>query len=81
MFNSQVCRATKQLLVIIERRPIFNILKLNPGLVNYVDQLAKINKLRRNILLMKCYFMCCKVRFNICQKFAEMNFIAMEFIN
>ncbi|VDK82900.1 unnamed protein product [Onchocerca ochengi] len=57
----KVCRATKQLLVIIERRPIFNILKLNPGLVNYIDQLAKINKLRRNILLMKCYFMCCKV--------------------
>ncbi|KAM3723168.1 Differentially expressed in FDCP [Dirofilaria immitis] len=57
----KVCRAAKQLLVIIERRPIFNILKLNPGLVNYVDQLAKINKLRRNILLMKCYFMCCKV--------------------
>ncbi|CAG9540889.1 unnamed protein product [Cercopithifilaria johnstoni] len=57
----KVCRATKQLLVVIERRPVFNILKLNPGLVNYVDQLAKINKLRQNILLMKCYFMCCKV--------------------
>ncbi|EFO20710.2 Def8 protein [Loa loa] len=57
----KVCRASKQLLVIIERRPLFSILKLNPGLVNYVDQLAKINKLRRNILLMKCYFVCCKV--------------------
>ncbi|VDO29509.1 unnamed protein product [Brugia timori] len=57
----KVCRASKQLLVIIERRPIFNVSKLNPGLVNYVDQLARINKLRRNILLMKCYFMCCKV--------------------
>uniref|UniRef100_A0A0R3S3Y9 Phorbol-ester/DAG-type domain-containing protein n=1 Tax=Elaeophora elaphi TaxID=1147741 RepID=A0A0R3S3Y9_9BILA len=57
----KVCRATKQLLVIIEKRPIFNILKLNPGLMNYVDQLAKINKLRQSILLMKCYFICCKV--------------------
>ncbi|VDK74320.1 unnamed protein product [Litomosoides sigmodontis] len=57
----KVCRATKQLLVVIERRPVFNILKLNPSLVNYVDQLAKINKLRQNILLMKCYFICCKV--------------------
>uniref|UniRef100_A0A915PM17 Phorbol-ester/DAG-type domain-containing protein n=1 Tax=Setaria digitata TaxID=48799 RepID=A0A915PM17_9BILA len=60
-FNKyKVCRATKQLLVIIEKKPIFNILKLNPRLVNYVDQLDRINKIRHNILLMKCYFMCCK---------------------
>uniref|UniRef100_A0A183ENS3 DUF4206 domain-containing protein n=1 Tax=Gongylonema pulchrum TaxID=637853 RepID=A0A183ENS3_9BILA len=33
---------------------------LNAKLVNYVNQLSRINKLRRNILFMKCYFLCCR---------------------
>ncbi|VDN59717.1 unnamed protein product [Dracunculus medinensis] len=56
----KVCRASKQLLVLIERRPIFDIVKLNPSLPKFVDKLNRIDKLRKNIIFMKCYFICCK---------------------
>ncbi|VDN07183.1 unnamed protein product [Thelazia callipaeda] len=56
----KVCRASKQLLVVIERKPLFNICTLNPAMVNHIDQLDRISLLRRNILLMKNYFLCCK---------------------
>uniref|UniRef100_A0A914VPU2 Phorbol-ester/DAG-type domain-containing protein n=1 Tax=Plectus sambesii TaxID=2011161 RepID=A0A914VPU2_9BILA len=56
----KVCRASKQLLVLLERKPLLNVEKLNPKLFNYLDELRAMRKLRHDILLMKCYFVCCK---------------------
>lgn len=56
----KVCRSSKQLLSVIDKKPLFNIGQLNPHLLKFVTQLNRINKLRHNILLMKCYFVCCR---------------------
>uniref|UniRef100_A0A0M3HXM2 Transcription elongation factor SPT4 n=1 Tax=Ascaris lumbricoides TaxID=6252 RepID=A0A0M3HXM2_ASCLU len=56
----KVCRASKQLLAYIDRKPLLNITQLNPALSKFVAQLNRMNTLRRNILFMKCYFVCCK---------------------
>uniref|UniRef100_A0A914D1Z5 Phorbol-ester/DAG-type domain-containing protein n=1 Tax=Acrobeloides nanus TaxID=290746 RepID=A0A914D1Z5_9BILA len=55
-----VCRAAKQLLVIVDKKPIINISVENPALLRYVNAMNKMHKLRRCIMLMKCYFICCK---------------------
>ncbi|TKR78329.1 hypothetical protein L596_019149 [Steinernema carpocapsae] len=55
-----VCRATKQLLNIVEKKPLIDLLTLNPTLFKVDDRLKQMQEMRRNILLMKCYFMCCK---------------------
>uniref|UniRef100_A0A915C3D4 Phorbol-ester/DAG-type domain-containing protein n=1 Tax=Parascaris univalens TaxID=6257 RepID=A0A915C3D4_PARUN len=56
----KVCRASKQLLAYIDRKPLLNITLMNPTLSKFVAQLNRMNNLRRNILFMKCYFVCCK---------------------
>uniref|UniRef100_A0A0N5AHF7 Transcription elongation factor SPT4 n=1 Tax=Syphacia muris TaxID=451379 RepID=A0A0N5AHF7_9BILA len=56
----KVCRASKQLLAYIDRKPLYNLSQVNPRLLTFVAQLNKINKLRHDIMYMKCYFMCCK---------------------
>uniref|UniRef100_A0A158PPN6 Transcription elongation factor SPT4 n=1 Tax=Anisakis simplex TaxID=6269 RepID=A0A158PPN6_ANISI len=55
-----VCRASKQLLSFIDRKPLLNISQLNPSLMKFVTQLNRLHTMRKNILFMKCYFMCCK---------------------
>ncbi|KAI6212227.1 Differentially expressed in FDCP 8-like protein [Aphelenchoides fujianensis] len=55
-----VCRASKQLLVMLQNKPIINLSKANPMLFKYVNNLERIQELRRTIILMKCYFMSCK---------------------
>lgn len=56
-----VCRASKQILTVLERRPIINLNKENSALFKYVNVLQKIHHLRKSIILMKCYFISCKV--------------------
>ncbi|KAI6176488.1 C1 domain containing protein [Aphelenchoides bicaudatus] len=56
-----ICRATKQLLTLVEHKPIINLAKANPALFTYVNGLKKIHHIRTKIMFMKCYFMSCKV--------------------
>ncbi|KAL3077234.1 hypothetical protein niasHS_013223 [Heterodera schachtii] len=55
-----VCRATKQMLTTAMKRPLINFEKENPTLFKFVHKLDKIQKMRTNIMLMKCYFVSCK---------------------
>uniref|UniRef100_A0A914HTR6 Rubicon Homology domain-containing protein n=1 Tax=Globodera rostochiensis TaxID=31243 RepID=A0A914HTR6_GLORO len=74
-----VCRATKQLLTTVTKRPLINLEKENPTLFKFVQKLDKMQKMRNNIMLMKCYFVSCKVarklrilqHLNRCQHFVE----------
>ncbi|KHN88624.1 Differentially expressed in FDCP 8 -like protein [Toxocara canis] len=56
----KICRASKQLLAYADKKPLLNIAQLNPALPKFISQLSAVNTLRRNILFMKCYFVCCK---------------------
>lgn len=56
-----VCRASKQFLISMLKRPIIDLEKENPLLFKYVNVLSQMKHLRRNIMLMKCYFISCKV--------------------
>ncbi|KAI1729810.1 putative zinc-RING and/or ribbon domain-containing protein [Ditylenchus destructor] len=55
-----VCRASKQLLIVMERKPIIDLGKENPMLFKYINALARMKQMRTSILLMKAYFMCCR---------------------
>uniref|UniRef100_A0A1I7RUW1 Phorbol-ester/DAG-type domain-containing protein n=1 Tax=Bursaphelenchus xylophilus TaxID=6326 RepID=A0A1I7RUW1_BURXY len=55
-----VCRASKQLLSLVEQKPIINLNRDNPALFKYVGALQKMQKLRSSIMFMKCYFVCCR---------------------
>uniref|UniRef100_A0A914KYH2 Phorbol-ester/DAG-type domain-containing protein n=1 Tax=Meloidogyne incognita TaxID=6306 RepID=A0A914KYH2_MELIC len=56
-----VCRATKQLLVAIMNKPLIDLPKENPLLFKFVNNLSRIGRLRNDIMLMKCYFVSCKI--------------------
>ncbi|KAL7076538.1 hypothetical protein ACQ4LE_004330 [Meloidogyne hapla] len=56
-----VCRATKQLLVSIMNKPLIDLPKENPLLFKFVNNLNRIGRLRNDIMLMKCYFVSCKI--------------------
>ena len=56
-----VCRATKQLLTVIARRPLIDLPRENPLLFKFVHALNKMQRLRSNIMFMKCYFVSCKI--------------------
>lgn len=58
-----VCRASKQLLAFMLKRPIIDLERENPLLFKYVNVLAQMKDLRKKIMLMKCYFLCCKVNY------------------
>ncbi|ETN80499.1 hypothetical protein NECAME_09123 [Necator americanus] len=45
-----VCRAAKQLLALVDNRP----------LIDLSEELKRVQQLRRNFLLMKCYFISCR---------------------
>ncbi|KJH49156.1 phorbol esters/diacylglycerol binding domain protein [Dictyocaulus viviparus] len=55
-----VCRAAKQLLAIVDIRPLINMSLANPSLFKYHKELRRVQLLRRNFLFMKCYFICCR---------------------
>ncbi|CAD5213811.1 unnamed protein product [Bursaphelenchus okinawaensis] len=55
-----VCRASKQLLSLVEQKPIINLNRDNPALFKYVNSLQKMQTLRSAIMFMKCYFVCCR---------------------
>ena len=56
----QVCRSSKKLLMAGMKRPIIDIEKINPVLIQYVDGINELCKMRKQILFMKCYFMSCR---------------------
>lgn len=55
-----VCRAVKQLLAIIDHRPLIDINESTLSLIKFHKELRRVNELRRNFLLMKCYFVSCR---------------------
>jgi len=56
----KVCRASKQLLTVLDKRPLINLAQLNPALFKFDRQLEDLQRIRRYLLLMKCYFVSCK---------------------
>ncbi|KIH43361.1 hypothetical protein ANCDUO_26635 [Ancylostoma duodenale] len=58
-----VCRAAKQLLAIVDNRPLIDLSEMSPSLIKYHKELKRVQQLRRNFLLMKCYFVSCRVSF------------------
>lgn len=56
-----VCRASKQLLTVLKCKPVINLSKENPHLFKYISVLSRMEYLRKSIILMKCYFISCKV--------------------
>ncbi|EYC40950.1 hypothetical protein Y032_0588g356 [Ancylostoma ceylanicum] len=55
-----VCRAAKQLLAIVDNRPLIDLSEMSPSLIKYHKELKRVQQLRRNFLLMKCYFISCR---------------------
>ncbi|CAB3402080.1 unnamed protein product [Caenorhabditis bovis] len=55
-----VCRAVKQLLSIVERRPLIDMNESSMSLIKFHKELRRVSELRRNFLLMKCYFVSCR---------------------
>jgi len=56
----KVCRASKQLLRLMEKRPVLKLQQLNPRLFDFVEELNVVKKIREDILIMKKYFVSCK---------------------
>ncbi|XP_069700928.1 differentially expressed in FDCP 8 homolog A isoform X2 [Periplaneta americana] len=56
----RVCRASKQLLRIMEKRPVLKLQQLNPRLFGFVEELSLVKKIREDILVMKKYFVSCR---------------------
>jgi len=55
----KVCRASLQFLRLMLKKPILNIESLNSTLFAFVTELGNIKKLRKDILVMKKYFLTC----------------------
>ncbi|KAK6060854.1 phorbol esters/diacylglycerol binding domain protein, partial [Cooperia oncophora] len=55
-----VCRAAKQLLAIVDNRPLIDLSEAHSSLTKYHKELRRVQQLRRNFLLMKCYFVSCR---------------------
>uniref|UniRef100_A0A7E4V764 Phorbol-ester/DAG-type domain-containing protein n=1 Tax=Panagrellus redivivus TaxID=6233 RepID=A0A7E4V764_PANRE len=60
-----VCRSVKKLLITASKKPIIQLEKLNPALPSYIHSVSEICKLRKQILLMKCFFLCCRSARNL----------------
>lgn len=56
----KVCRASKQYLRLLFYRPILCVESSNKYLLNFVEELSEMKKLRQEILLMKVYFLTCQ---------------------
>ena len=57
--GSNVCRASKQFLKLMQRKAVIRIQDINPMLFVYVDQLNEIKKLREEMMIMKKYILSC----------------------
>ncbi|CAI5446147.1 unnamed protein product [Caenorhabditis angaria] len=55
-----VCRAIKQLLSIVDNRPLIDINESSLSLIKFHKELRRVTEIRRNFLLMKCYFVSCR---------------------
>uniref|UniRef100_A0A914ZA85 Phorbol-ester/DAG-type domain-containing protein n=1 Tax=Panagrolaimus superbus TaxID=310955 RepID=A0A914ZA85_9BILA len=55
-----VCRSSKKLLVVTDKKPIINLEKENPSLLQFIDAVNEVCKLRKQVMLMKCFFLCCR---------------------
>ncbi|XP_067932101.1 differentially expressed in FDCP 8 homolog A-like isoform X2 [Watersipora subatra] len=56
----KVCRASKQYLNLMYRKPALRMETINKHLLNFVEELSEVKKLRQEILLMKTYFLSCQ---------------------
>lgn len=56
----KVCRASKQYLRLMYNKPVICIETSNHYLLNFVEELSEMKKLRTEILLMKTYFLSCQ---------------------
>lgn len=56
----RVCRASKQYLRLMHKKPVINVEANNKYLLNFVEELNEMKKLRQEILLMKVYFLTCQ---------------------
>ncbi|VDM59273.1 unnamed protein product [Angiostrongylus costaricensis] len=55
-----VCRAAKQLLAIVDPRPLIDMSQANPLLFKHHKKLQRLQRLRQDFLFMKCYFISCR---------------------
>uniref|UniRef100_A0A0K0DH87 Phorbol-ester/DAG-type domain-containing protein n=1 Tax=Angiostrongylus cantonensis TaxID=6313 RepID=A0A0K0DH87_ANGCA len=55
-----VCRAAKQLLAIVDPRPLIDMSQANPLLFKHHKKLQRLQRLRQDFLFMKCYFVSCR---------------------
>ncbi|XP_014675294.1 PREDICTED: uncharacterized protein LOC106815331 isoform X3 [Priapulus caudatus] len=56
----KVCRASKQYLRLMQRKPVIRLQDINPMMFNFVDELGRLKKQREEIIIMKRYFLACK---------------------
>ena len=56
----KVCRLSKQYLRLMYNKPVICIESSNKFLLNFVEELSEMKKLRNEILLMKAYFLSCQ---------------------
>ena len=57
----QVSQATKQYLHLMLRKPVINVRAENPKLFAVVQELAQVDHLRHNVMLMKKYLVVCRI--------------------
>lgn len=55
----KICRASKQFLRLMLRKPVLCLQNINPMLFSYLSELNDVRKLREEILVMKQYFLDC----------------------
>ncbi|GMS89409.1 hypothetical protein PENTCL1PPCAC_11584 [Pristionchus entomophagus] len=55
-----VSRASKQLLAMIDNRPLLPLASANPMLIKLNSNLKRITRIRNDFLFMKCYFVSCR---------------------
>ncbi|CAJ0942729.1 unnamed protein product, partial [Mesorhabditis belari] len=55
-----VCRASKQLLSVTQHKPLIAMLDTNPRMFALHSGLKKVQRFRKDFLIMKCYFISCK---------------------
>ena len=60
-FLSFFPQATKQYLFLMIRKPVINVRLENPKLFAVIQELAHVDHLRHNIMLMKKYLVVCRI--------------------
>jgi len=57
----KVSRQSKHSLLLMTKKPIIHLKKLNPALFNFVEELRDVRTLREQILMMKKYMTSCRI--------------------